>query len=107
MADGTATAGSDYVAGADSLTFAPGDTQETITVVVNGDTIDEPDETYYVNLSGEMNATISDAQGEGTITDDDGDLIFSDGFELGDTSAWFSTVPPTETRRPSIWAEEY
>ena len=33
--------------------------------------MDENDETYYVNLSGAVNATIADNQGIGTITDDD------------------------------------
>ena len=43
-----------------------------MTVQVRGDLLDEPDENYYVNLSGPANATIDDGQGEGTITDDDG-----------------------------------
>ena len=36
-----------------------------------GDTLDEPVESYTVNLSNPGNATIADAQGVGTITDDD------------------------------------
>ena len=43
-----------------------------VTVQVNGDLIDESNETYFVNLSSPMNATISDGQGIGTIVDDDG-----------------------------------
>ena len=44
----------------------------TITVVANGDTIDEgASENFFVNLSNSTNATISDTQGVGTITDDD------------------------------------
>src|SRR5207249_2215454 len=39
--------------------------------VVNGDTINEADETFFVNLSNAANATISDGQGVGTILDDD------------------------------------
>ncbi|MBI2927593.1 MAG: HYR domain-containing protein, partial [Verrucomicrobia bacterium] len=71
-ADGTATlADSDYVAAADTLTFAPGETSKTITVVVNGDTKFEPDETFFVNLSNAVNAFITDSQGLGTITNDD------------------------------------
>ena len=45
-ADGSATAGSDYVAQSGSLTFNAGDTAKTISVVVNGDTVDEGDETF-------------------------------------------------------------
>ena len=41
-------------------------------VLVNGDVLDELDETFAVNLSNPVNATIADAQGVGTISDDDG-----------------------------------
>ena len=70
-ADGTATAGSDYTAATDTLTFAPGDTSETFTVTVLADTNSEADEMFFVNLSGATNATIGDAQGVGTIVNDD------------------------------------
>jgi hypothetical protein len=70
-ADGTATAGSDYQAVMDTLTFAPGETSKTITVLVNGDRLAEPNETFFVNLSGAANATIADSQGVGTIVDDE------------------------------------
>jgi len=71
-ANGSATAGSDYVATSGTLTFNPGDTTKTITVVVNGDTVVEPNETFFVNLTTATNATIADGQGVGTILDDDG-----------------------------------
>ena len=72
-ADGTATtADSDYVANSGTLTFAAGTTSQTITVNVNGDTKVEGDETFFVNLSSpSSNAVIGDAQGQGTITNDD------------------------------------
>src|SRR5207245_3154175 len=71
-ADGTATtADNDYVAANGTLTFNPGDTSKTITVTVNGDTKFEPDETFFVNLSNPINATIADGQGQGTILNDD------------------------------------
>ena len=68
---GTATSGTDYTAvTANTLTFAPGVTTQTITVSVTGDTVDEGHETVAITLS---NATtgISTASGTGTITDDD------------------------------------
>ena len=69
---GTATAGSDYAAIAlTTLTFTPGQTSKTISVQVKGDVVDEPNETFNVNLSAATNATIADAQGVGTITDND------------------------------------
>ena len=72
-ADYTAIAGIDYVAlDPVTLTFAPGETSQTIDIQVNGDTTDENDETFYVNLSGPSNATLSDFQGIGKISNDDG-----------------------------------
>ena len=71
-ADGTASSASDYAARADTLAFAPGETTRTIAVTVNGDNVFEPDETFFVNLSGATHATIADAQGQGTIGNDDG-----------------------------------
>jgi hypothetical protein len=75
-ANGTATAGSDYQAIPTTLlTFNPGETQKTISVVVSGDPDAEIDETFTVNLSGATNATISDNQGLGTILSDDTPVI--------------------------------
>ena len=55
-----------------TLTFAAGQTtQQTFTVPVVGDLLDEANETFFVNLSSPGNATIADGQGIGTITDDD------------------------------------
>jgi hypothetical protein len=70
-ADGTATAGADYTSTAATLTFESGQTTRNITVPVLSDTTDEPDETFFVNLSDATNSTIADGQGIGTITDDD------------------------------------
>jgi exo-beta-1,3-glucanase (GH17 family) len=71
-ADGTAAAGTDYAGQAPTaLTFSPGQTTKTITIQVNGDTLAEPNETFFVNLSGAANATIADAQGLGMIINDD------------------------------------
>ena len=71
-ANGTATAPTDYTANSGTVTFAPGVTSQTVTVQVNGDTTVEPNETFNVNLSGATgNATITDAQGVGTIVNDD------------------------------------
>ncbi|HXG82856.1 MAG TPA: Calx-beta domain-containing protein [Pyrinomonadaceae bacterium] len=69
--DGTASAGTDYAANSGTSTFAAGDTSRTISVTVNGDTDVEADETFFVNLTAGTNATITDNQGVGTITNDD------------------------------------
>ena len=70
-ADGTATAGSDYIANAGGLTFPPGTTQQPVGVTVLGDGVTEVDESFFLNLSSEANATLADGQGTGTIVDDD------------------------------------
>jgi hypothetical protein len=71
-ADGTATvADGDYASTSGTLSFLPGDTSKTVDVTVYGDTKQEADETFVVNMSGAVNATITDNQGLGTITNDD------------------------------------
>ena len=71
--DGTATiADNDYVATNGTLTFSPTDMTETVTVLVNGDTKDEPDETFKLVLSNPSSgATVSGSPGIGTIVNDD------------------------------------
>ncbi|MBR0346643.1 MAG: ExeM/NucH family extracellular endonuclease, partial [Rudaea sp.] len=75
-ADGTATVASgDYVANSASLTIPAGATSTTFDVAVNGDTQVEPDETFFVNITNVGGATVADAQGQGTILNDDGATI--------------------------------
>ena len=70
--DNTATAGQDYIAASDTLTFTPGMTRTTVTVQIIGDTVDEPDEAFYLYLRNVQNAGIQDNSGTAYITDDDG-----------------------------------
>ncbi|HZS33338.1 MAG TPA: Calx-beta domain-containing protein [Methylomirabilota bacterium] len=108
-ANGTAVAGSDYQAASGTLTFNPGETTKTITVLVNGDTLDEPDETFVVNLSGATNAGIADGQGVGLIQDDDppptlaiGDATVAEG-NSGTTNAVFTvTLAPASGRTVTV-----
>jgi hypothetical protein len=72
IADGTATASSDYTAQpTTTLVFTPGQTSKTVTVPVNGDTAVEPDETFTLNLSNPVNGIITKGQGTATIKNDD------------------------------------
>src|SRR6185436_3783713 len=77
-------------------------TSQTISVVVNGDTQSEPDETFTVNLSGAVSASIADGQGTGTIVNDDAApqpvfVQFSDtGFKVGE-DARTATITITRT----------
>ena len=68
------TVGVDYETQSGPLSFAPNETTKDITIKVCGDTTVEPDETFFVNLTGAGNATISNAQGVGTIQNDDQDV---------------------------------
>ena len=70
--DDTATGGTDYVAITNgSTTILAGQISGTITVTVNHDKVNEPNETFFVNISSLSPVTISDGQGLGTITDND------------------------------------
>ena len=80
-ANGTATS-SDFVATNGTVSFAPGETTKTITVLVKGDRVGEFDESLFVNLSNATNATIADTQGVGTIIDDEPHISINDVWKL-------------------------
>ena len=88
---GTATSGTDYEpVEPGELVFAPGETVKTVSVVVLGDELDEPDETVELALSEPRNAELATAAGLGTIVDDDAEPIVSVGspsVEEGDFGA--------------------
>lgn len=70
-AEGTALAGSDYLPTNGVVVFPPGRTNAFIRIIVLGDLLGEPVETFQVNLSNPTNATLAKAQAVGTILDDD------------------------------------
>jgi hypothetical protein len=72
-ADGTARAGSDYVAIAGTLTFAPGTVAQHVVVNVNGDTLVEPSEFFFLQATGATNAVIGYGRGIAVILNDDRD----------------------------------
>jgi large repetitive protein len=97
-AAGSATAGADFVAASGSRTIAAGATTTTIGITVNGDVLDEVDETFGITLSNPSNATIADGSGVGTITDDDAapslsinDVAITEG-NSGTTTATFTVT---------------
>jgi subtilisin-like proprotein convertase family protein len=109
-ANGTATAPSDYTARAlTTLTIPAGSTRATLSVAVVGDTVAEPDETLFVNLSNASGATIAKTQGRCTITNDDttvalpqlfiSDLVIREG-DVGNGAVYFTvrlSRPSTST----------
>jgi Ca2+-binding RTX toxin-like protein len=76
--DSTAASPADYQAVGGTLSFAPGTTQQLVTVTVNGDNTFEPNEVFNVNLTGSTNTSaIADSQGVGTIGNNDGQPAIS------------------------------
>jgi uncharacterized protein YhjY with autotransporter beta-barrel domain len=88
-ANGTAQAGSDYVASSGTLIFSPGQITQTLSVPVYGDTDVEPDETFVVNLSPPQFATLGKSLGVATILNDD-------------SAAPTITLAPTSIANPTI-----
>ena len=76
--DNSTVAGEDYVASEGSLTFAPGETSQTISVDIIGDTAVEEDETFFVEIRNAEGVGIADMEAIGTITDDDSEGATSD-----------------------------
>ena len=68
---GTAISDVDFGAGTIVLPIPAGQTSQTVTVYIKGDTIVEGTEQFFLNLSDPVNCTIGDGQGVVTIVDDD------------------------------------
>lgn len=69
-ADGTADS-TDYQGFSTPVVFPNGTQSITIPVSVNADSVVEPNETFFVNLTNVSGATVADGQGQGTIVNDD------------------------------------
>ena len=97
-ADGTATAPADYTAASGTVTFTAGQTSRPVAITVRGDTLDEFDETFAVNLSGPTNASIADSQGVGTILDNDAAPSFTiNNVNVAEVDAGTATATFTAT----------
>ena len=103
--DGTATSPADYTSTNGTLTIAAQTSSITITVPTVNDTIDESNETFTITLTSPQNATVSDGQGAGTITDNDGvpTLSIDDVTVPEGTSAVFTvTLSNTSSRQITV-----
>ena len=69
--EGSAQNPADFVARKGTVRFAGNKLTRKISITVNGDLLDEKDETFVVRLSSPVGATLADAEGTGTIEDDD------------------------------------
>lgn len=74
--DVTATAASgDYTRTTGTLTFSPGQIQQSLLVPISGDTLPEEDEVFFVSLSNPTNADLAPANTSvGTVRNDDAGL---------------------------------
>ena len=70
-ADGTATAGEDYTATSGTLTFAPGETEKTVSVAIIDDTVEDSGETFTLVLSEPSGGSLADTEATGTIFNTD------------------------------------
>ena len=84
--DATATAGSDYTTTTGTLSFAPGDTVQTITVPITDDAVREPAETFTLRLDSPTGATVADGDATLTIGSSDGLVAASPLLSAADTS---------------------
>ena len=95
-ANGTATAGSDFVAlSMPGQSMAAGATSKIFSVTVNADTTPESDEAFAINVSNIVGLTVrglasSDTQGIGTLVNDDPTPI-SNGVSVGPLAAEIGT----------------
>ncbi|MBL7904115.1 MAG: HYR domain-containing protein, partial [Bacteroidales bacterium] len=101
-ANGTATTGdSDYITASGTLTFAAGDTEETFSVTVNGDTRIEDDEIFTVALSNLVNngrnISLNTSTGTGTILNDDNATITINDVSIVEGNAGTSNLSFTVT----------
>ena len=74
-ADGTALAGADYTAASGTLTFSPGETQQTITVTVAAAPRYDVTKSFSVQLSAASRASIATGGGQATATINNPNLL--------------------------------
>ncbi|MAI70290.1 MAG: hypothetical protein CMM01_05195 [Rhodopirellula sp.] len=103
---GSAVAPGDYTDVTGTLTIPAGQIDQTITVDVNGDLLEEGRESFQVNLSNAVNATLADANAEGTIVDNDQTVVPA-GFSYRTTDDWgtgFNGEITLTNRGDEAWA---
>ncbi|MFT5322767.1 MAG: Ca2+-binding RTX toxin-like protein [Planctomycetaceae bacterium] len=93
--DGSATAGMDYTADSDTLTFPVGSSTLSVTIDVIGDGVIEGDEFFFVTISNPVNADLGVFQGSALITDDDPLRLFA----VFDTASEIVEIDPTTGAR--------
>jgi hypothetical protein len=105
--DGTAEGGSDFQSTSGTVTFPPGAVTVNVVVNVTGDTQNEPDEVFYLNLTGAVDATVGKPATTARIRDDDGGVIrvgeLAHGMAVRDTFAGGADFYVAATPGRSSW----
>ncbi len=105
-ANGTAMAPADYFSASGTLTFAPGQTSQTVNVMVTPHPLPGSNLTFYVLLFVPSNATLARATGTGTIVP--GNLQMLDGEAVtpgpGVQPLTQQQLAPAVTEATALWA---
>jgi subtilisin-like proprotein convertase family protein len=104
-ADLTAHAGVDYVTTNGTITFAPNQVTQTITVPVIGNPLAEPNRVFAVELANPVGATLARMEGLGLIVDNHGRSLSAGDVTVqepptGPASATFNVYLNTATTDP-------
>jgi chitinase len=92
-ADGSALAGADYAAAAGSVTFMPGQTSQDIPILVLGDRLGEPTETFALNVSTpDSFARMGNDVAYATITDNEPQIFIADAYNYGESTMTFTVT---------------
>ena len=100
-ADGSAKTGEDYEAKSGTLSFPVGSTSQSLVVTILGDGTVEGNETFTVNLTNPVNATIADGQATGTISNDDSQSGGSNSDDDDDDDDNSAAPPPAPATPPA------
>jgi hypothetical protein len=88
--DGTAIAGSDYLAVSGKLTFAKDEMSKSVLVPVIGDRLPEPEEYLFLRLSNARGAKIADGEGIVAIVDSTPRISIGDSYYYGGPTITFT-----------------
>ena len=105
--NGSATAGSDYAAQSGTVTFSPGIKKVNIAIIIDGDRIQEPNETFNVILSNPVNASLNDGVATGTIINYNTAASLNATESVSDKSNSFTIIPNPASSRINISLTNY
>ena len=100
--DAAALPGDDYIQTTGTLQIAAGETTATISVPIIGDSADELDETFLLELSAPNGLELRDSTGVGTITDDDPGWVINDRGVREDAGSMVFTVNRDHTSTSAV-----